>query len=47
MSGSGTLTFVSPEVYQGDMTLVTQDARRGTVTMQQQYRGKWLAAACK
>ncbi len=47
VSGSGSMTFNGPESYKGESTMTTQDPKRGPMTMQQSYSGKWLAANCK
>ena len=46
MTGSGTITYRSDESYAGESTFNMQDAKRGPVTMKQNYTGKWLAATC-
>lgn len=47
MTGSGSMTFQGEDSYKGESTFHMQDARRGPITMQQNYSGRWLAAACK
>jgi len=47
MTGSGSITHQGEESYQGESTFTMQDPKRGPMTMQQSYSGKWLAAACK
>lgn len=47
MSGTGSITHISPEAYKGESTMVMQDKQAGPVTMKQNFSGKWLAANCK
>jgi hypothetical protein len=47
MSGSGSITYQGEESYKGESTFNVQDARRGPMTMKQNFAGKWLATACK
>ena len=47
MTGSGSITYQGEESYVGESTFNTQDAKRGAVSMKQNFSGKWLAAACK
>lgn len=47
MTGTGTITYQGEESYKGESTFNMQDAKRGPITMKQNYSGKWLAAACK
>lgn len=46
MSGSGSITHISPEAYKGESTMITQDKQHGPMTMKQNFSGKWLAANC-
>lgn len=46
-SGHGTVTFNSPESYSGESTMTVKESRMGPMTMQQQFSGKWIAAACE
>lgn len=48
MTGTGTITYDSPEHYSGEATMQMQNGPQGTaMTMQQKFKGQWLTANCK
>lgn len=46
VTGSGSMTLLSPESYKGESTITTTGPQGAPMTMKQAYSGKWLGAAC-
>jgi len=46
-SGSGSVTYDNPEHFSGETTMNMQDGPQGLMTMQNKFRGSFIAADCK
>ncbi|HTH41225.1 MAG TPA: DUF3617 domain-containing protein [Rhodocyclaceae bacterium] len=49
MTGSGSITYDSPEHYSGEATMQMAAGPNGSgpMSMQQKFKGQWLSASCK
>ena len=47
MTGTGSITYDSPERYSGETAMQVQGGPNGPMNMQQKFKGQWLSANCK
>ncbi|RTL58058.1 MAG: DUF3617 domain-containing protein [Rhodocyclaceae bacterium] len=47
MTGTGSITYESPERYSGETAMQMQGGPQGAMAMQMKFKGQWLSADCK